>query len=74
MAHGIGMNAYLTEAELRKWEIAYRSEYGGVGIIGWLPLFATKEEAQLVGERFKAENSFVAEIMIRHPAKMYSAY
>lgn len=74
MAHGIGMTAYRTKTELRKWQVAYRTKDGGFGIIGWLPLFRTKKEAQEIGEKFKAENPYVTEILIRHPSKMYSAY
>ena len=74
MAHGIGMTGYRTKSEMEKWQVCYRCKDGGFGIIGYLPLFTTKEEADRYGEQFKAENAYVSEIIVRHPPKMYSTY
>lgn len=60
--------------ERAKWQVAYRTANGGFGIVGWVCPFTRKEDAAAFGERFKAERDYVAEIIIQHPSKCYSAY
>ena len=74
MVHGIGMTGYRKESEMKKYQVCYRCDDGGFGIVGYLPLFNTKEEADRYGEQFKAEHSYVKEIIVRHPPKLYSTY
>ena len=58
---------------LKKWIVFYRTHSGGFGEVGWIT-FNTREEAEKWGETFKAENSYVSEIIVRHPSKIYSSY
>ena len=60
-------------AMLKKWQVCYRTKNGGYGEVGWV-LFKTKEKAEAWAAEFKAENSYVAETIVRHPAPIYSAY
>ena len=72
--HGIGMYAKRSAADLKKWQVAYRCKDGGFGIVGYVCLFKTRKEAEEFGEKFKAEHSYVSEIIIQHPSKIYSTY
>lgn len=65
---------YRSKKEQAKWQVAYRTTDGGFGICGWVCLFDRKEDAVAFGEKFKAEKSYVAEIIVQHPSKCYSAY
>lgn len=58
---------------LKKYQVCYRTDDGGFGEIGY-QLFDTKEQATTFGEKFRNENSWVTEIIIRHPSKIYSNY
>lgn len=58
---------------LKKYQVCYRSIYGGFGEIGY-KLFDTKDEALAWGEKFKNESGYVSEIIIRHPNAIYSNY
>ena len=64
----------LSKKDQQKWQVAYRCHDGGFGIIGWRPLFESREEAEEFGRQFKAENDYVKEIIVRHPDKTYSNY
>lgn len=72
--HGRGLTGYYTKIQQKKWIVGYRSKWGGYGEVGYMPLFNTRKEAEEFGKQFKADNSFVAEIIIKHPAAMYSTY
>ena len=58
---------------LKKYQVFYRSEYGGFGEIGYI-LFNTEEEARTWGEEYKQSHSYVVEIIVRHPSPIYSNY
>ena len=58
---------------LKKWQVFYRSKRGGFGEIGY-KLFDTKEAAEEWGNSFMKRAPWVAEIIVRHPAKVFSNY
>lgn len=72
--HGIGMTGHRSKADLAKWQVAYKCKDGGFGIVGYVPLFKNRADAVAFGERFKEEHSYVTEIIIQHPSKIYSTY
>ena len=57
----------------RRFEIHYRSIYGGFGIVGWVT-FKKKDEAERYAETFKNSTPWVAEAWVDHPAVIYSNY
>ena len=71
-SYGWGGTGALSPENCAKWIVGYRSEYGGYGEVG--ELFATKEEAIAFGEQYKAQHSWVTEIIVKHPSKIYSTY
>ena len=74
-SYGWSMKAgRLNKDEQKKWEVAYRTDSGSFGICGYAGLFAKHEDAEKFGEKFKAENSWCTEIIIRHPSACYSNY
>lgn len=70
-AKGSGVRS---NAELEKWEVCYRSDDGGFGILGYLGLFTDKAKAQAKADEFKAKTSWCKEAWVRHPSKIYSRY
>lgn len=70
-AKGSGVRS---KAELEKYEVCYRSDDGGFGILGYLGLFTDKEKAQAKADEFKATHSYCVEAWVRYPAKIYSRY
>ena len=62
------------QADLKKWQVAYRTKSGSFGIVGYVPLFKSKKDAEQFGEQFKAQHGYVTEIIVQHPSKMYSSY
>ena len=73
-SYGYGGTSTLPKQSLNKWEVCYRCDDGGFGIIGYVPLFTSYEDAVAFGEKFKSERSYVTEIIIRHPSKIFSNY
>lgn len=69
-----GYTTHRPKADLKKWQVAYRTKDGGFGIVGYVSLFDRKKDAERFAEQFKAEHSYVAETYIQHPSKMYSSY
>ena len=57
----------------RKWQVCYRDERGGYGVVGYI-LFDTKEAAEAWGNDFMKRTAWVSEIMIKHPAPIFSNY
>ena len=69
-----GYTKHRPKADLKKWQVAYRTDDGGFGIVGYVPLFDRKKDAERFAKQYKAEHSYVTEIIIQHPSKMYSSY
>ena len=70
-AKGTGI---LSTKEQEKYEVCYRSDDGGFGILGYLGLFTDKAQAQAKADEFKATHSYCKEAWVRHPSKIYSRY
>ena len=58
---------------MKKWQVCFRDDRGHYGIIGYI-LFDKKEAAEEWGKDFKNRNPLIAEIMVKHPAPVYSDY
>lgn len=67
---GSGVNSVKT---MEKWQVSYRTDDGGFGIVGY-KLFNTRSAAEDFAKNFQKENSWVKEVFVSHPAKRYSTY
>lgn len=67
-------NLITPDKDMQKWMIAYRTKDGGYGEIGFLPLFKTENEAMKKALELQKDREYMSEIIIKHPAKMYSGY
>jgi len=73
-SYGYGGSSTISKSAQHKWEVSYRCSDGGFGTVGYVPLFDKYEDAESFGEKFKTENSWVTEIIIRNPSKIFSNY
>lgn len=73
-AYGWGESSVgiLSADKTQKWQVFYRCHDGGFGETSYL--HNTYDEAVAYGDRYKAEHSWVKEIIIRHPSRCYSAF
>lgn len=62
------------EARTKKWQVGYRSAYGGCGLLGYLGLFNSKEEALKAYEAEANKCSFMVAPIIEHPSAIDSWY
>ena len=72
-SYGWGGTSSLSSDQVEKWQVAYRSEYGNYGEIGY-KLFDTYEQAEAFAAEFKAKTSWVKDTIIKHPSKIFSNY
>ena len=73
--HYYGYGGYsVTPREIQeRFQVCYRCKDGGYGEIGWIT-FKTEKEAETYGEKFKVEHSYVSEIIVEHPKRIFSNY